>query len=279
MESKKSGDFNPIHHFTIQINALKQLAQSSEEAPIKRSKQIESMAVDILKQIQKHKEEILNQMRSGVVHPASRKVVEQLSHFTEELKKEILNSLTMRSTEMIEKDLQMIDDYQSWSLDTLDVEDEEMESLRDRLKKVTEEHLKALNKLKDLPSDMSLDTIGEWILHIQREREKNVDTLLHRIESVVREVKPFSIEVLDPIFDAEMRSEVEALRKELNDIITRIAATVDEKDKEMILAHLESLNEHAILLLEEPCSAVLRSSLHVFLDDVQSTIEKLRAES
>lgn len=313
-KSEEAKEKELIQIFTAQLKKIVEADKSSKQYRT-RAGEIKNMAHDILHQFEKQKERILRKLGSGVLLPGAKEIVDDLSRFTDELKEnlernlkeselagevnwrdhaklwaqlyakwhdqkaleeEIIQFLSQRSSEMIAKDIQVIDEYQNRTLEDLNVEEQQLDTLKERMKKVIEDPLKAMHKLKDSPCDMSLEKIGEWISRIQEQREEHFDSLLMRIEGVVGEVQQFSDFIADPALEAELQYNIASLEMEYKDLESLLSSgNLEKKEKVEIKAHLDSLLMDGRELLDQLCSSKLRNSLEQIIQKIASAISLL----
>lgn len=311
-----------IRLFTSQIKELKQLAElGSIETPQckKRTDDIKTTALEVLQKIEEQKKSILKKIGSGVLLPAAKGIVDEMSRLTDDLRalleknlkelepasevdwreqamlwaqlyakwhdhkaieEDIVQFIAVRISQMISKDLQVIDEYQSRSLEETRTAGNELDTLRVRLRRAIEVPMQAMDRLKEPPSDICIEKIGEWVSAIQEEREKLFDSVLQRIEKVTSLAKPFaSVEIVaDPILEIAMNHEIIALQHEFNDILghLRNREDLDKNERRCLVSHLESLIDHAQELLIEPSSLQCKGILQDFIEDVYAALDSLR---
>ncbi len=92
--------------------------------------------------------------------------------------------------EVIDRDIQVINDYQEHMLDALAVEDEEKIALAQRLELRLDPYLRGLNALRFKPRDLPLQEIALWKAQVDKRREKYFDAALHAIDKVINEIIP-----------------------------------------------------------------------------------------
>ena len=92
--------------------------------------------------------------------------------------------------EVIDRDLQVLNDYQEHMLDALAVDEEEKIALAQRLEVRLEPYIKGLNDLHQRPKDLSLQEIAIWKSQVDKRREKYFDASLHAIDKIINQSMP-----------------------------------------------------------------------------------------
>lgn len=92
--------------------------------------------------------------------------------------------------EVINRDIQVINDYQEHMLEALAIDDEEKIMLAQRLETRLEPYLKGLNDLRVRPSDLPLKEIAIWKSQVDKRREKYFDAALHAIDKLINDIIP-----------------------------------------------------------------------------------------
>jgi hypothetical protein len=285
----------------------------------KRADEIKATALQVLQKIEEQKEDILKKLGRGLSLPAAKGIVDQMSQLTDELRRkledclkeldhfsevnwreqatlwaqlyakwhdqkaieeDIIHYIAIRVSQMISKDLQVIDEYQNNSLEGIETIGTELYTLKDRLQSAIEAPMKAMYKLREPPSDISIEKVGEWISAIQDERERLFDSVLQRIEKVTATAKPFTSPkvVSDPVSEAEMNHEMISLQKEFKDILVRIThhTDLDKNERHGLISHLTCLIEHAQgLCLDVITPPEHKVALQDFVQKAQATLDSL----
>lgn len=91
----------------------------------------------------------------------------------------------------VDKDVQFILDYQVLVLSDLLLDHQQKNDLRKRLDKVVFPHLVALQKLKEEPQDLDIESIAEWKDEIDALRSFHVNEAIHRIDAILESVSHF----------------------------------------------------------------------------------------
>lgn len=185
----------------------------------------------------------------------------------------ILEVVAARTKHLIDKDIQVIHDYQSQSLSHLHKESEVFKNVEERLAHAIEEPLKQLLALRNRPAEHdSLQQASEWVANLQEKRESYFDQLLMKIDHVTKEVVQVE-ERIDRASFLEVEGELIFMEREL-DHITSDMSQVDlseESHKQFIGARLESLLDHA----EQMDESALPHSLRQRIRALKAKIENL----
>lgn len=104
--------------------------------------------------------------------------------------KAIINYTVDDFLEVIDRDIQVISDYQEHMLDALAVEEEEKMALAQRLELRLNSYLKGLTDLRVPPTDLPLHEIAIWKAQVDKRREKYFDAALHAIDKVINSTIP-----------------------------------------------------------------------------------------
>jgi hypothetical protein len=91
---------------------------------------------------------------------------------------------------VIDRDIQVINDYQEHMLDALAVDDDEKIALAQKLEMRLEIYLKGLEALRSKPQDLPLQEIAVWKAQVDVRRERYFDSALHVIDKVINETIP-----------------------------------------------------------------------------------------
>ncbi|MBS4170322.1 hypothetical protein [Neochlamydia sp. AcF95] len=92
--------------------------------------------------------------------------------------------------EVIDRDVQVITDYQEHMLEALSIDEEEKINLAQRLDVRLQSYLHALNALKIKPENLPLKEIAVWKAQVDKRREKYFDAALHAIDKIVNQSLP-----------------------------------------------------------------------------------------
>ncbi|WP_068467744.1 hypothetical protein [Candidatus Protochlamydia phocaeensis] len=190
------------------------------------------------------------------------------------LTEDVLKLLSERTSQLIDKDIQVVQDYQNQSIAHLSIETQEFKKLETRLAQATEEPLKYLRELKtQVKHPSSLKQASDWIANLHKQRESYFDQLLMKIDSIVKEVvipdEGHDLELLK-----EVDNELDFVEKELNSIY-HLLPQLDREDEKNILftmARLEGLYDHVNDFESISLSPNLKNRLNKIKDKIELTI-------
>jgi len=150
----------------------------------------------------------------------------------ESIEKAVVNHILNEFFERIERDLQVINDYQQHMLENLPLDEEERGRLWIELENKIGSYIKSLLALKRAPNPLSIQRLAQWKRNVDQRREKYFDGALHAIDNLVSSYSPESPEEEhDHLVDIFTR--MAALEEELTSFWTAIG-TIDLKDIETI---------------------------------------------
>ncbi len=167
-------------------------------------------------------------------------------HDRNALVEKILEVVADRTRHLIDKDIQVIQDYQTQSLAHLSQESETFKNVEERLAHAIEEPLKQLMSLRNQPkAHTSLQQASEWIAKLQEKRESYFDQLLMKIDHVMKDVVNLE-EGRDWASFLEIEGELIFMERELHHINVDLAHfdENEESEKQFMLARLEGLLDH-----------------------------------
>lgn len=273
------------HFFRQMTSAshLVQRARAINQQLDNQSHSIQVQASSMMQYFDNQKEEILKKFDSWLL-PVAQEVLDELSCHTERLKldldqklesfhqvhdhewvehakswvhlyakwhdrkaliQQVLHLAAERANHLIDKDVQMIEDYQKQSLAQWTEETEEFHSLESRLTTAIENPLKSLLALKVHPDNLSAMQASEWAAHVHQERQTYFNQLLSKIDNVVRESGQF--EETPPSLDfSEQESDLVFMETELRHLnnVIRYIDRRDSKGIQFIWDHLKHLEDH-----------------------------------
>lgn len=198
-----------------------------------------------------------------------------------ELISKILETVSMRTQYLVDRDIQIIKDYQTQSLSHLSKESETFKSIEKRLAHVIEEPLKQLMALRNqVKEHTSIQQASEWVAKLQERREGYFDQLLMKIDQVTKDV--VHIEPLNDRQDWALFLEVEGelvfMESELHDInkdLTYIHM-LEESDKQFILGRLEGLLDHVQQMNEFSLPVALQKRVQVLKEGIFYSLARLQ---
>ncbi len=104
----------------------------------------------------------------------------------------VMNHLFADFLERIERDLQVIRDYQHHMLENLAIEGQEVDGIRAEIEKKVEPYLNSLHSLKQIPNHLSVKNLPKWKENVDRRRQKYFDGALFAIDRIVQSHQPES---------------------------------------------------------------------------------------
>lgn len=93
---------------------------------------------------------------------------------------------------VIDRDLQVIQDYTEHMIDSLPLDDIEKAALIDKIHTKLDPYIESLKALKASPEDLHFQQIQSWKLKVDKRREKYFDGALHAIDKIIEETSPMS---------------------------------------------------------------------------------------
>jgi predicted amino acid-binding ACT domain protein len=193
----------------------------------------------------------------------------------------ILEVVADRTAQLIDKDIQVIKDYQSQSLSHLPQETETFKSVEERLAHVIEEPLKQLMNLRVKAKEhTSLQQASEWVEKLQEQRETYFDQLLMKIDHVMKDVVNLE-ESKDWTTAVEVEGEIIFMERELhhiNEDLTHMHL-IEECDKQFLLARLEGLIDHLEDLDKRSLPNPLQIRMKALKAGVLSSISRIEKSS
>jgi hypothetical protein len=198
-------------------------------------------------------------------------------HDRKELINRILEVVADRTAHLIDRDIQVIKDYQTQSLAHLPEESETFRNVEERLTHAIEEPLKQLMGLRiQAQEHTSLQQASEWVANLQQRRESYFDQLLMKIDHVMKDVVNLE-ESKDWNTALEVEGELVFMERELHHInqdLTHIHL-IDECDKQFLLARLEGLLDHAEELDQRSLPSPLQARMKGLKRGILASISRL----
>lgn len=189
----------------------------------------------------------------------------------------ILEVVADRAKQSIDKDIQVIKDYQTQSLSRLPQESEAFKNTEKRLAKAIEEPLKQLISFRKQPEvHTSVQQASEWIAKLQQHREIYFDQLLMKIDHVMKDVvKPDEVKDHASFLEVEgeiifMESELLQIEKDLESI-----GFLEESDKQFILGRLEGLLDHLEQMAEQALPLSLNNQINTLKNKILQAISSI----
>lgn len=189
----------------------------------------------------------------------------------------ILEVVASRTTQLIDKDIQVVKDYQTQSLAHLSQETETFRNVEERLSHAIEEPLKQLMGLRvQAQEHTSLQQASEWVANLQEQRESYFDQLLMKIDHVMKDVVNLE-ESKDWSIAVEVEGELVFMERELHHInqdLTHIHL-IEECDKQFLLGRLEGLLDHAEDLDKKSLPSPLQARMKALKASISASISRI----
>lgn len=288
-EWKPSSEGGPIGHLYAKITEMPEMGESSDEIDqlfVEKINELRAGSQAVIEHFHAQKPMILEQFDQRLA-PVAREVLDSLLHDANQLASKledgrdqsypfdwidyakrwaqlytqwndgkalaqrILDLIAARTEQLIDKDIQVIRDYQKQSLEHLSEGSDAFKNLESRLAMATDKPLQQLKALRNQHEQhANLAQASEWIANLQEQRERYFDQLLMKIDHVVKEVVHME-DIVDEYDDISIFSEDEGeivfMEQEIRHIqalLPQMSAS-DESDIIFMEARLEGLLDHA----------------------------------
>jgi len=182
----------------------------------------------------------------------------------------VLKVVANKTKHLINKDIQVIQDYQTQSLAAVSKEDDDFNMLEERLSHVIAEPLKELKNLgSQVEENITIQEASEWIARLHEKRQNYFNDLLMKIDFVMKDAVH-----LDNTWDlsdfTEIEGEILFMEREFHNISQDFAKlqNEDEAEKQMSLARLEGLLNH----MEDIDTSLLPAPLQSRIQTLKSKI-------
>lgn len=163
----------------------------------------------------------------------------------EAILRSVVNLTIEEFLEVINRDLQVIQDYQEHVLDNLASTEEERINITDQFESKLAPYVKSLIDLKKRPQDLPVKEIKQWKAKVDKRREKYFDGALHAIDKLVALINPSATSEEEHDHLVEILSQIAYLEKEIpalnREVIT--ADLSDEFQKQILESRFLSLEE------------------------------------
>lgn len=183
----------------------------------------------------------------------------------------VLEAVVDKTTHLINKDIQVIKDYQTQSLSQLSPASDGFRNVEKRLERAIEAPMKQLMSLRcEAEEQTSLEQALDWVANLQERRENYFEMLLMKIDHVMKDLVDLEDDSGDWVTNLEMEWELVFMESELSNIEEHWIAGHFEKDedKEFLVERLKGLSEH----LMELSLQRLPFSLHSRIREVEAAI-------
>lgn len=198
-------------------------------------------------------------------------------HDRQALVNQVLKLATDRTNRLIDKDIQMIQDYQMQSLSQCSEPEFASQNLEQRMQKATETPLKALTNLKIQLEEVSAGHLSDWINQVHQEREKHLEQLLNKIDGIVKESGYFE-DIQDPIHLVEIEGDLAFMEAEwryLNNCLRKINPQ-DQGAAVFILDRLNELEEHISQFDHLHLPPILHQQMETLRQHIEQDKQKLQ---
>jgi hypothetical protein len=198
-------------------------------------------------------------------------------HDRNALVEKILEVVADRTRQLIDKDIQVIQDYQTQSLAHIPQESETFKNLEERLAHATEEPLKQLMSMRNKPKEhTSVQQASEWIANLQQRRESYFNQLLMKIDHIMKDVVHVD-EKKDWASFLEIEGEIIFMERELHHINTDLShlRREDENERQFLFARLECLLDHAQELDEKSLPNALQQRIQALKAGISLAFSRL----
>lgn len=183
----------------------------------------------------------------------------------------VLEAVVDKTTHLINKDIQVIQDYQTQSLSQLSPESDGFRNVEKRLERAIEGPMKQLMSLRsEAEEHTSLEQALDWAANLQERREEYFDQLLIKIDQVMKDLVEVEEDSNDSVTNLEIEWELVFMESELSNIEEHwVAGSFDkEENKEFLFERLKGLSEHMMGLSVQR----LPSRLHARINEVEAAI-------
>lgn len=109
-------------------------------------------------------------------------------HDKEAISKAVVSQSIHISEELIDKDIQVIRDYQNHKFGEVQITEEQKGALKVRMEAVLEEPLMRLNALRRTPANLTVEQLEEWKSETNMQREECYNDALHKVDQMVQEL-------------------------------------------------------------------------------------------
>lgn len=186
----------------------------------------------------------------------------------------VLEAVVDKTTHLINKDIQVIRDYQTQSLSQLPQESEGFRNVEKRLERAIESPMKQLMSLRsEAEEHTSLEQALSWVANLQERREDYFDQLLMKIDLVMKDLVEIEEDSNDWVTNLEMEWELVFMESELRNIEEHwVSGSFDkEENKEFLFERLKGLSEHMMELSVQR----IPSRLHARIDEIEAAIVEI----
>lgn len=128
------------------------------------------------------------------------------------LEKDLIRHITADTLSYIDKDIQLIRDYEKQQIDKIDLENPKKEKLVAELALILEPLYQEIDSLREMPLEFNLETVIQWQREIEAGRQSLFEQALSEIDDLLQEEIPIApseeehehlIDVLEKIIELE----------------------------------------------------------------------------
>lgn len=171
-----------------------------------------------------------------------------LANEREVIAKAVKKYVTQQTFQLVERDMQVIQDYLDHKIDSLIIGDKEKGEIALQISEKLQSHLLSLSQLKEIPEDITFSKINEWKERIGKRREAYFDGALHLIDKTLQNFQSIEEQTAEEMID--VLSQLVFLEEEL----VFFQADINHTD---LSDHLQvQLLQSKILFLEEELHAL-----------------------
>lgn len=187
----------------------------------------------------------------------------------------ILEVVASRTKHLIDKDVQVIHEYQSQSIAHLPKESEAFKNVEERLNHAIADPLKQLMSLRKPPQ--SIQQASEWVAKLQEKRESYFDQLLMKIDHIIKEVVHVE-ERVDWSAFLEIEGEIIFMERELHHINIDLSKIhlAEESDRQFLAARIEGLSDHVEELDTSHFPSALKHRVTALKEGIAAALERLQ---
>lgn len=227
-----------------------------------------------------HRAYYLKQAATWIEQISAERPLSNIRDVTEKKTTEILKRMSQKMIDLIDKDLQFINKYQTLALNNEAIDKRKIPEIKSKIYEKIKDSLQALISLKKEILSVKNIQSRNWI-EIDERREEYHNQLLENIDAVMNEAmkehQPGSY--IDPLLAASVAQELNYLQIELLEIKTKIAATADLNDskvtKDFLEGCLHALVDHAKGLTEQANKVNLKENLEKTISEIDRTLHAL----
>jgi hypothetical protein len=253
IEQALSINFSEIQHHAYQI--ISQSEEQHEEFLKDFDIWLLPIAKEILNEIRQDTEHLQMHLIEGLKNEQTIAKMDWIEHAKlwaglyakwqdkQALIQKVLFLASERASQLVDKDIQLVQDYQEQVLAQSAKQIQDVQRLEERLSQVTEETLQKFHHLKKRPDKLSITQVSDWLASLYTKRATYFDHLLWKIDSFAKDVIHVE-DVHDPTHFLEMEGEIKFMEYEMSDIMASLPHLKDENEKMFVQVRLKGILEH-----------------------------------